>query len=396
MTLDEITRQAIFAVVLLVLLVRTPAMVRNQEQRPLWLVLAVFAGGSIVIQSWFGAAVNDLSGDAQFNNLVQGLWGILNMAVTLEFVMRLTSPGRHRRHRNTRISWAAGTALGMTALFELAPPDERFDPAFEFAPFTAYSLLAASYMIVSAVIMTVAMGRHLPSVGTRTLFAGLLMLTAGNATQVPFMAIRTLQRLATDVPPALGDAAFVLNTIRFVLVPLGCVVAALEPVRATVVHWHRHVRIYPLWRLLRDATPELALEPPISRAGDLFATGYLWERLHRRVVEIRDSIVYLHDTWASPALLDQVSRYAESEAPHGRRRVLATACLLAALRRFSLDGTPKRYLKPDRSLLPELLHDVATSRVEVEGLIRLQHVMRSREVRNFIDDTVEENAPARS
>ncbi|MDQ1308589.1 MAG: hypothetical protein QG671_4424 [Actinomycetota bacterium] len=66
-------RHLIILVAWTVLIVRTPFMIRDRRQRPLWLVLSAIAGGSIVIQSWFGAALNHATGVPHMNNLVQGL-----------------------------------------------------------------------------------------------------------------------------------------------------------------------------------------------------------------------------------------------------------------------------------------------------------------------------------
>jgi hypothetical protein len=382
-TFEETAREVILAVVWCVLILRTPAMIRDSRQRPLWAVLMGFAGGALVIQSSFGAAVNRMSGDPQCNNLVQGLWGVLNMAIMLEFVLRLVHGGSERRNRGTLIYWAALTAVAMVVFYVLSAPGERFSPEpSAICFFTAYALVAAIYMIGSALIMTWAMYTHFMLVKAKILIATLSLIALGNATQIPFMTIRTLQRVTGDMPPILDDTAFVLNTVRFLMVPLGCAIAALEPLRTATVYWYRRMRIYPLWRLLRSATPELATCSPASWLRDAMATDDAWGRLHRRVVEIRDSINHLHDAWASPALLDCASRYANVEMGEGRRQ-LAVACWLAVAERHSEAGAPRLYLDQERVLLPESMHAEATARAEIRNLLRLHRNLRSRRVKQF-------------
>ncbi|GAB1691161.1 MAB_1171c family putative transporter [Krasilnikovia sp. M28-CT-15] len=390
---DETIRQIIITVVVAVLVVRTPFMVRDRRQRPLWLMLLVFAGGSLVIQSWFGAAINRATGVAQVNNLVQGLWGVLSMAVTLEFVSRLAGKGqRSRRWDLTRIAAALTTAAAMALFFALTPPPQRFTVPHGFTTFTMYALTAAIYMITTAVAVVWLLCRHLRFVRTRTLSAALVLLAVGNATQVPFMTIRTVQRLSGAASPGLLDVAFILNTTRFILVPIGCVIAAMEPVRKASLYCYRRARLYGLWRRLRSATPELQLSPDVSRASDLLAFDDAWERLHRRVVEIRDSMLYLHDTWASHDLLNAARQHVEDGPPAHRPRLLTIACWLEVTRRLAVTGRPRVYADVDRSLLPDLRAARSTMHPETRYLLRLHRALRSRAVRDFADRHLEAGA----
>ena len=357
---EEISRTVILTVVWIVLVLRTPAMLRDRGQRRLWLVLAVFAIGSITIQSWFGRWVNEVTDVAQFNNLVQGLSGILNAAAVLEFVAYLVGI----RHWRFRVGAAVAVAAGMSVTFALTPAAQRFKPPVGFTSFTVYSLLALVYMVTAAGFAAYLLFRHLPQIRGRTLFAGLLMVAVGHSTQVPFMLIRTWQRLIPGIPQWLLDAAFVTGTVRFVLVPLGCCIAAMEPVRQAVLFYYRRVRLYGLWRRLRDATESLALEPPPSRRQDLLTLGRSWERLHRRVVEIRDSAFYLYDTRASPELLREA-----------RGSTHPVAHWLAITRREALDGAPQRHAAVGTDLLPELKAAQSTMREEMRYLLALDRAM---------------------
>lgn len=381
---EEIARRFILAVVWLVLVLRSPVMVRDSQQRRLWLVLAVFAGGSIVIQPWFGSFVNAATGITQFNNLIQGVWGVLNAAVMLEFVVNLAvDKGKAWQNLVVRIFWAVATVAAMVLCFALTPGAERFKPTGTVSAFAVYAVLAGTYMIGAAGSAAWLVGRRLPYVTGGTLYVGLLMVTVGNAIQVPFLVIRTVQRLTPEIPPELLTAAFVLNTTRFIMVPLGCVIAAVEPPRKTVLYWYRRMRIYPLWRRLRDATRELALTPPTRRTRDLLTIDDAWERLHRRVVEVHDSVFYLYDAWAWPELLVAAKHHAEETARPEQRRIVAVACWIEVTRRAALSSAPKLHRELDHELLPELQAAQSTMRAELRYLVRLNRAMRSRRVQAF-------------
>jgi hypothetical protein len=387
---EEIARGLILAIVWIVLVLRSSFMVRDSRQRHLWLVLMVFAGGSIVIQSWFGALINAATGIAQFNNLVQGIWGVLNAATMLEFVVGLIlDEGKARQHRRARISWAIATVAAMALCFAVTPGAERFTPPATVPAFAVYAVVAGIYVIGAAGWAAWLLWRRLPYVTGRALYAGLFMVTVGNAIQVPFMVIRTLQRLIPEVPPELLTAAFVLNSTRFIMVPVGCVITAIEPPRMTVLYWYRRVRLYTLWRRLRDATRDLALTPPMPRTRDLLTIDDAWERLHRRVVEIHDSAFSLYDAWAWPELLIAAKRCAVQTAQPQQRRIVAVACWIEVARRAALSGAPRLHRELDHELLPELQAAQSTMRAEMRYLIRLHRAMRSRQVQAFVKEMIQ-------
>lgn len=322
----EITRELIFAVVWTVLILRTPFMIHHKQRRPLWLVLVVIASGSITIQSWFGTAVNQATRIVQFNNILQGVLAVVDIAVTLEFVVHLTSgSARSRAGQVARAVWPLATVAGMVLSFALTPAAERFKPLAVPGPFLAYVLLVGTYLIAGAGAATWVMWRHLPAVNGRTLYAGLLMVMIGNAAEVPFMTIRTLQRWSEFATPELAQVALIFSTTRFIVMPLGCIVTAIEPARKTILYCYCRARLYSLWRELRNATSGITFDPLVSRRQDLLNIDDAWERLHRRLIEIHDSIFYLHDTWACTELLEHAAREAEmtNRANKGRLAVIA-------------------------------------------------------------------------
>lgn len=394
---EEVIRLLILDIVLAVLILRTPWVILDRQQRPVWLMIAVFVCGSVVIQSGFATAINQVSAITQFNNLIQTLWNVFSMAVTLEFVAHLVGY-RHRfwQCRAAWIGWSLITAVGMSVCFALTKPAERFARSAASVPpvFAAYSLLYAAYIASSAATITWVMCRHLPLVQGRVLFTGLLMMAVGDATQIPFVTIRTLERMTGSISLELSQTAFMLSATRFVLFPLGCVLVAAEPVHKAATYWYRRARVYPLWVLLRSCPPALMSTPPsfVSRWWDLMMVDHVWERLHRRVIEIRDSIVYLYDAFAWPGLIDRATRYAQAVALPEERRIVALACWLEVTRRLANSGTSVSRPRLDQPPFLPLHTDGTTTYMESRDLARLYRALRSREVQMFADTVLREQS----
>ncbi|ONI83049.1 hypothetical protein ALI144C_18605 [Actinosynnema sp. ALI-1.44] len=380
---EEISRWVVLTVVWLVVLVRTPAMVRDAQQRPLWVVLVVIALGAIPIQPWFADWIDQLTGDPKFHNLFRGLFAILDAAVTWRFVVHIaarkdtwwhSSGGRWLR---AATAWAVAGAI--TVCYYVTPAAQRFRPSPD-GPFAAYNLLIFAYLGISLGAAAWQMWRHLPGIRGRTLRTGLALVAIGNAMEVPFAVIRVGERLTWFGSPVLTDVAFYASTARFVMVPLGCVVAAFEPMRTALLHYYRRLRLYSLWRMLRDATGEIALTRPVSRWRDIRTVDDASERLHRRIIEIRDSAFHLHDSWCHPDLVEQAAT-----ATPGDDRVGVTARWLEVARRESLAGAPKRYASSDKAFLPALTADESTVYQETRYLLTLGRELRSPAVQAFGD-----------
>ncbi|MCE7003816.1 hypothetical protein LWC34_13400 [Kibdelosporangium philippinense] len=386
---EDISRWVILTVVWLVVLVRTPAMVRDPQQRPLWVVLVVVALGAIPIQSWFAVWIDDLTGDPKFHNLFRGLFAVLDAAVTWRFVVHIAGRKGTWWHSAGGRWFRAGTAwavaAAITICYYVAAPAERFRPSPE-GPFAVYNLLIFLYLGISLGAAAWQMWRHLPGVRGRTLRAGLALVAIGNLMEVPFAVIRVGERLTWFGSPVLSDVAFYASTARFIMVPLGCVVAAFEPMRTAVLYYFRRIRLYSLWRSLRAATPEISLAEPMSRWQDIRTMDNAWERLHRRIIEIRDSAFHLYDSWGWPELLDQAAHDAKNE------RIGVTARWLEVATRESIAGSPKRYRSLDKAFLPALAAEESTVHEETRYLLELHRALRSPAVQAFASSVRQDSA----
>ncbi|QIS09856.1 DUF6545 domain-containing protein [Nocardia arthritidis] len=384
----EIIREVVFALVWVVLIVRTPVMIRDKNQHPLWAALIVIACGSIFIQSWFGTAVNAASGIADLNNLLQGMLAVVDVSVMLELVIYMTVWGGSDRtkQRAFRIAVVGIILAGMAVSFAFTPPKDRFKPLNGVEPFAWYVILVGLYLFLASMAVTWIIWRHLTHVQDGTIYAALVMIMLGSAAEIPFIMIRTLDRWDHFAVPGAKRAAFILSTFRFMLVPLGCVLVVVGPIVKNIGYIYRHARLYPIWYLLRGATPNLVLtSEEVNRSSISLVSRDPWEGLHRRVIEIRDSVFYLLDRWAWPALLEEAVRCSRVEPDPKWRKMVATACWLEVSRRLALSGQAALDQHVDRSLLPEIVATRSTLPAETKYLLAIHRCMQSRVVRDFAD-----------
>jgi hypothetical protein len=382
---SEFSHQAILFLVWATLVTRAPFMIQDRRRYPLLSVLVIFAGSSVIIQPWFGSAVNHATGIAQFNNFIQGIWSLIDISATLAFVTQLADGmATLRRAVLPWACWALLTAAGMLLFFEITPGPERFRPVGQLDTFAVYSLIQAAYVIAAASAASRIVWRHLSAVHNAVLSIALSMIMVADALMVPFMLIRTASRI-TSIAPWLSEVALIASTGRFFLLPLGCIIVAIWPLFRSIVYWQRRIRIYPLWCLLRRATPDIILERPVSRYRDLFTVTQPWVRLHRRVIDIRDSIFYLYETWASVEMIREADDFAAEIVDSRHRRMLRTACWLEATRLAAMAGAPKRREEVDMKIISELLADMSTATAEIRGLLGLYTALHAPAVREFAE-----------
>jgi hypothetical protein len=351
-------------------------------------VFVVFAVSTLVVQSWFAHAINDATGIKEFNKLVQGLWAVLNVAVMLEFVAHVAwGDSLASRHKTRRILLASAVATSMGVLFAMTPPQSRFNSKLLVPSFAAYSVIAGVYTIGVAMLAAFILARHVNQVYGRALRVALILIAVGTGALGPVVAILTLERLTRLVTPEMWQCAFLLSIARLILVPLGCAIAALAPACAQLVHGYYYYRLYSLWRLLRKATPELALSPIPSRAVDLRNLTAPWENLHKRVVEIHDSIHHLFDCWATPDLLDRAATFAASaHRIANTAAIVETACWLEVTRRLATSRAPKQYSVLDPRTSPISTDVDSTEPAEIRRLLKLARTLQAKQVQDFADD----------
>ncbi|MFI1971292.1 DUF6545 domain-containing protein [Streptomyces cinnamoneus] len=380
----ESLRWVILYVVWAVLVLRLPAL-RRPSQRPVWLVLLALATGSLVIQAGVAHWIDDTTGIAKASELAVALVALTDFAAVWWFAVALHSAGHPTPAWLRRApAVCAGTMAALAVVFfALAPAADRFG-ARAHGWWVPYAVAWIGYGLITAVGAGALFWRHGVTMRSPVLRLSMLALAVGTTAEVPYLVIRAI-RWFTEAPQELALAGFWCSFTRFVLVALGCSLAALEPLRRAAVYWYRRQRLHGMWILLRQATPDLLVVAPRSRVPDLLAFGDSWEQLHQRVVDIRDSITFLHDGWASPELLREAARHAAAATGGDGGRLVATACWIEATRRDAVRGAPKLHLELDKDLLPEVRAGESTVHREIRHLLRLHRALRSRPVRAFAD-----------
>ena len=104
---------------------------------------------------------------------------------------------------------------------------------------------------------------------------------------------------------------------------------------------HRALRsLYPLWRDLCHASPDIALLPPGSRLADTLAVRDLGFRLYRRIVEIRDGSLALRPYVDARIAEDARARCRAAGLSNEETDVVVEAANLAAALRAKAKGRP--------------------------------------------------------
>ncbi|NBE56208.1 hypothetical protein GUY60_33210 [Streptomyces sp. YC537] len=336
------------------------------------------------MQAQVGAWIDTTTGVAKAGELAVTLIALTDFAAVWWLALTLRTVDRPTPAwlRRAPLVCAAVTAVAACVLFALAAEEHRYGERAE-GVWVAYAVVWIGYGLVTAVGAAAVFWRYGLRMHSPALRASMLLLAVGTSAEVPYLVIRAVRWFDPEVSPALALAGFWCSFARFVLVAVGCSLAAIDPLRKASLFWYRRQRIYRLWRLLRQATPELLVVTPRSRLSDLLTFRNSWELLHQRVIDIRDSIIFLRDGWASPELLSEAVRHADASSTSERDRLLATACWIEAARRDALAGAPRRHEEVDQGLLPEVHARESTMPREITYLVRLHRSLASRHVSEF-------------
>ncbi|WP_432851088.1 MAB_1171c family putative transporter [Amycolatopsis sp. CA-161197] len=312
---------------------------RDQPARTLWF-LAGF-GICIALGITDGMpAMDELAGHhrwyAEYAPLAGDLakFGAIGFTVAFTRSMRFGADARLGRH--AVLSWFV-IAVEIV-LFILAGPDRAGDEtvvAVERRPFLiAYELVFVVYGVLSLTLVAVFFARFAMRARAGSLRTGLWLIFAGVVAAVAW-TLWDLDDVAALVSDGRVEAtedlpAAVLGAACVVLAVAGSTLSVWGPSLATPFRWLRayrgYRRIEPLWTVLRDAVPGIALDPArgLGRGAE-FA-------LYRRVIEIRDGHLALRPYFDPDLPARVVDRARRDGVP--TRRVAATvdaATLAAAL-----------------------------------------------------------------
>ncbi|MFE2552084.1 MAB_1171c family putative transporter [Streptomyces sp. NPDC059355] len=248
--------------------------------------------------------------------------------------------------RRVRHWLITGTVLGalLIALFFVADGPGR--PAADFntgsgqPPVLAYLLVFIVSQAVPCVTIFRQCGPYARMTGKASLRRALRLLSVAAVVLFLYCTCRTVNILTAAAGIDIGVwqlASNVFSAAGIVLLSLGLTISSWEASAAKLLDWLRSYRsyraLYPLWRDLYEASPDIVLEPPGAAPVPVSDLNY---RLHRRVIEIRDG-------WRD--LRPYIDRSAagagetDPEGGHEYRQALAEAAQIRQALRAKRTGT---------------------------------------------------------
>jgi transcriptional regulator with XRE-family HTH domain len=249
---------------------------------------------------------------------------------------------RSRVHRQVWV--AAGTLTAMGTLFALGRVHyETLDFIGRYGttpPILAYWLVFLTYLGVSQVeVIHLAWrwarysDRLIIQLAGRMVAVGGLFVCGYIVYDLLFLAASRLGRayLLGNQPlitRLLLTTAILIGTIGSTLPAWGPRVG-LPRLLLWMSHYRANQRLYPLWRRLCQAVPEIALVPPLPRWRDVLALRDLHFRLHGRVGEIQDGLLKLRPYLDPQATAAVEERCRQAGLDGAAQRLIAEATNLA-------------------------------------------------------------------
>ncbi len=241
-----------------------------------------------------------------------------------------------------------GALVLLTLFFVLAPLDEEaldFMTRYASAPFVLeYRLVFLLYLGFALVNVVRLSWRYAGMTDRPALDLGLRMIVAGAIAGLGYIAHEGARsvaaRLGTGYPIGDPDALTqLLVAVSITLVVIGSTIPSWGarvgiPALYNWLDRYRACRnLYPLWRQLCDAAPEIALVPPRSNIVDALDVRDLRFRLYRRVVEIRDGELALRP-YLEASMAERIRDLCGTlDVPQEElAETLEAACVAAALR----------------------------------------------------------------
>lgn len=361
---------------------------RSPRQRVLASAASALAAAMTLSWTPLGAVLVEVTGVRYLDTLLKHLLGVAAFAAAFEFAADVTG-GRGRAR--TRYATAGGAAVAMSVFFALAPREPAPTPDLLTAeagalPVAAYAAVFLGYLSATLAVASRMFWRYArqASEGREgSLRAGLLLVTAGGVVGLAY----TVWRAVTVLGQAAGVQALRVNPLG--VVPTGLLVGAFvlilggtaTPAAGRVVGRYRSLRrLYPLWRVLCEVAPHVALSSPTRRVADVVTVRDGPLRLYRRVIEIRDGMLALRGYASHEAYAAARARAEQAGLRGAALEAAAQACHLELARRAKAGAGRRAY--------DAVLFSGETSGFdeEVRWLARLARAYQSPLVQRLADD----------
>ncbi|WP_342760893.1 MAB_1171c family putative transporter [Nocardia terpenica] len=316
-----------------VVLARVSA-VWHPRQRPLWLALLMLGLGLAMIQPPVAREFHRLVGITNLESLASSLLAVGVATTLFTFALQTSRPDEYPSTPFPRLvyAWCILTAVTMAITFSMVtvegiPTRARFLPMPDTV--TVHTVYWATYLLYMIGVTTwaaILFWRCVPRIHTRLLRAAVLSLAIAECAFLGFLGTRVVAMFSPSAE--MLPLGMYVSAVHSVDVIIGCSIAAVLPMKRSVANWWHCARLYPLWKELCHALPHITLNPPRPRLIDALTLHDSQLRLHRRLIEIRDGLLIMHD-WITPEHLARIHATLRAEKlSEDRREAAATACWL--------------------------------------------------------------------
>lgn len=348
----------------------------DRAQQAAFLASFAFALAATVLVPPAYLALGRLSGVPNLARYLGDALVVVSCWGSLVFLVHLTEPEEVARHLAAHFARVLlAPLLMMSGLFALAhthPEAWQSDPQDVHGPFLlVFRLVFFAALAVAGWHGIGLLWNYGRAARAPTLHLGALLMALGNVFGLMYVTQQALyvsSRLA-GTPYPLGDPALLGSALvaGFMLcMLLGATLPAWGQ-RVGVLTLYRwfgryraHRRLYPLWRALAQANPEIALLPLRPPLLDALTVRRLGFHLHRRVMEIWDGRLALQTYTDGAAAADARALCERAGLPDDRVHAVVEATNLAVALRAKAAG--RLSLRPDSPSLPP-----ATQSADMEG-----------------------------
>ncbi|GGT60387.1 MAB_1171c family putative transporter [Streptomyces purpureus] len=375
-------------VLCLAVLLRAAPSLRAPDQRGLWLAVATAGAAMALDLPAVTHLVTGLAGTDHVVELTKNMIGVVSAGAVLYF---LSAPSGSHPLR-TGLCCTVGVILAAVLFLDLSAPPHlthAITAAGGPAPSAAYWLtLIVTHAVANTVCVIVCCWYGLRT-DDRPLAAALWLFATGTALAGLFWVGRLLLLTlgGTWAQPYLPLLISLHAVFRAAAVLIPTVVSARGALADARTVW----RLWPLWRELADAVPQVVLTTRRTRLLELFWPPVPRHLLaYRKVIEIRDAMLEL-ERYVPQGIAPLAQDHVRSLGPF-RARADATvlACVVKAARHAKLAGHPRCQSPAESSIQgeppPSLLtrHGQETTlAAEKTHLIELARAYVSAPVRSF-------------
>lgn len=308
----------IVAILWIVTIWRLPSARQEPWKRALWAAFASLTAALTLSLPQVAEHVDGRTGIVALSTLLKHIAGIIACASVLEWVLALTRPGSFgSRWRRYAVADVAMVAMLVLFTFIQRKPGDFTDVMAGDPTATAYLLVFESYLGLTMATATIMFFIAARRAASGLLRCGLWVLTAGTATGVTYVLLRSAFLIdSISGQPAgshdLYSASEVLQMVAVALILIGSSMPAVSVALLGRRDYADLNALRPLWLELTSGAPQIVLGDPPSRRTDLTGIADVRLRLLRRTVEIRDALLLLRGyvpdgdlDWARTALADQ-------------------------------------------------------------------------------------------